>query len=516
LNNNVTTDSTLPSERQAGVCLHLTSLPGQFGIGEIGDAAIAFVDSMVRMNLRVWQFLPTGPTAYGDSPYQPLSTFANNEMLIDIATLTRESMVTSDEADSLRHLPAGHVDYGELVPLKKRILERVAGRFRSLATSAAKAEFDGFVEQHNSVWLHDYALYRVIKRLHKELPWLDWQTEYAQRDEKALRKIETDYGREIEDIKIIQSLFDRQWRRLHEYAADHGVILFGDLPIYIALDSADAWANRDLLCLENNGKPSHVAGVPPDYFSEHGQLWGNPVYDWHAHAATGYRWWIDRMRAAAAFSDIVRIDHFRGFEAYWSVPAAASTAQTGKWEPGPGDAIFDALRQQLEHLPIVAEDLGVITPEVEALRDRHQIPGMKVLQFEVGNDDFDLAWIHDNCVCYTGTHDNDTTAGWFAGSPDDQRSHAEILKTRKKVLEMTNGSPKTIHADLFKLACSTEARLAIAPMQDFLGLGSDARLNTPGTLGNNWRWRLTAEQLTPGIMASVADNIGTSGRSRSD
>jgi len=503
---------TVPPEPRAGVCLHVTSLPGRYGIGEIGDAAHEFIDAMARMNFRVWQFLPIGPTGYGDSPYQPLSTFANNEMLIDIATLIRAGVVTSNEADTLIHLPADKVDYGALIPRKRQLLERAAGRFHAQASSEVKADFDRFVERNDAIWLHEYALYRILKALHRELPWPEWAAQYAQRETKALRKVEAEYGKEIENIKIIQCLLYRQWRRLRLHAADNGVLLFGDMPIYIALDSSDAWANRELLSLDDHCRPSHVAGVPPDYFSEHGQLWGNPVYNWQVHADTGYRWWSNRLRQAAELADIVRIDHFRGFEAYWSVPAGSPTAEAGEWQPGPGDAIFDALRRDLGQLPIVAEDLGVITPEVEALRDRHEIPGMKVLQFEVSHENFDLEKIGENCVCYTGTHDNDTTVGWFHGSPGDIRSREEILRTQKQVLEITNGRPETIHQDLIRLAFASNARLAIAPMQDFLGLGSGARMNTPGTLRNNWRWRLTSEQLTPAVMASIGEMIAVAGR----
>ena len=504
---------TLPAARSAGVCLHITSLPGRYGVGEIGDAAFEFVDVMTRMNLRVWQFLPTGPTAYGDSPYQPLSTFAGNELLIDTATLIRAGLLTSNEADSLLRLPTGTVDYGKLIPIKKSLLERSAGRFFSRATAGVKADFDGFLDKNDSAWLHDYALFRILKTLHNERPWHDWTEKYVQRDPKALSQIEESAATDIETIKINQFLFDRQWRRLRDYARERGVLMFGDMPICIALDSSDAWANRDIVCLDQHGRPTHVAGVPPDYFSEDGQLWGNPLYDWDRHAANGYQWWIERLRRSAELADLVRIDHFRGFEAYWSVPADATTARIGEWLPGPGDAIFRAIRDKLGNLPIVAEDLGVITPEVEALRDRHHIPGMKVLQFEVSDDDFCINDIENNCVCYTGTHDNDTTVGWFHGSPDDNRSEMEIRRTRDQVIDITGGQADTIHNDLIKLAFSSAARLSIAPMQDYLGLGSEARLNTPGTSTNNWRWRVEAEQLTPALMDSVAAMVAAADRS---
>lgn len=503
---------TLPAERLAGVCLHITSLPGRYGIGEIGDAAFEFIDTMTRMDLRVWQFLPTGPTAYGDSPYQPLSTFAGNELLIDTATLIRAGLLTSNEADKLLHLPTAAVDYRDLIPVKRALLRRATGRFYAQANADVRADFSAFLDDNDTAWLHDYALFRVLKTQHGERAWPEWKTEFVQRDAKALRWVEQHHAADLESVKIDQFLFHRQWHRLREYAAEHGVLMFGDMPICIALDSSDAWANRDVVWLDEAGRPTHVAGVPPDYFSEDGQLWGNPLYDWDKHAASGYRWWIERLRKSVELTDIVRIDHFRGFEAYWSVPADATSARVGEWLPGPGDAIFDAMRDALGQLPIVAEDLGVITPEVEALRRRHRIPGMKVLQFELGNDDFDVGAIDDNCVCYTGTHDNDTTLGWFRGSSNDRRGDAEIRRTRDQVLKFTNGRPETIHNDVIKLAFSTEARLAIAPLQDYLGLGSEARLNTPGTPADNWRWRVETELLTPALANSVAEMVAAAGR----
>jgi 4-alpha-glucanotransferase len=506
--------SVLAADRNAGVCLHITSLPGNYGIGEIGDPARSFIDDMVRMNLGVWQFLPAGPTAYGDSPYQPLSTFAINELFIDIATCIRTGLVTSNEADSLLDLPRHTVDYGELIPRKTALLDRAAGRFHAQATSAIKSDFDRFMQSNDSAWLNDYAVYRVLKSLHNELPWTAWADEYVHRDSRALKNAEDRHANDMESIKILQFLASYQWRALREYAESKNVLLFGDMPIYIALDSSDAWANRELLLLDGNGMPTQVAGVPPDYFSADGQLWGNPVYDWSVHADTAFRWWIERLCRAGEMAGIVRIDHFRGFESYWSVPADAENARAGAWRPGPGDAMFVAMREALGKLPIVAEDLGVITPEVEALRDRHGIPGMKVLQFEVGERDFDPGDIGRNTVCYTGTHDNDTTRGWFAGSPADNRSQKEIERTRKAVLDITGGSPETIHNDLIRLAFSTKSRLAIAPMQDYLGLDSAARLNRPGVPMGNWRWRLRQQELTPALIDSIAAMVDDAGRGR--
>ncbi len=507
---------TLPAGRRAGVSLHITSLPGAYGIGEIGQRAFDFVDAMRQMQLGVWQILPTGPTAYGDSPYQPLSTFAGNELLIDVADLINRGLLKKSEVAELQTLPKRYVDYGALIPIKNRLLRLAAQRFANQANAAGYADFQAFLESHNGTWLHDYALFRVLKTRHGERSWLEWQPDYVHRDTRALRRLETSAADEIASIKIIQFLFRRQWREFKDYAHVNGISLFGDMPIYIALDSADAWANREILQLDRDGMPTHVAGVPPDYFSADGQLWGNPLYAWDAHAANGYRWWIDRLRASTELVDIVRIDHFRGFEAYWAVPADSNTARVGAWEPGPGDAIFDAMRNALGHLPIVAEDLGIITPEVDALRDRHQIPGMVVLQFDVCDESFELGRVSENCICYTGTHDNDTTIGWFHGSPNDTRSQREISDAQQAVLRITGGEPETIHTDLIKAAFSTNARLAIAPMQDYLGLGSEARFNTPGTSVNNWRWRLLDSQLTDEFRDLVTDMVNASGRGTAD
>jgi 4-alpha-glucanotransferase len=420
---------------------------------------------MRAMQLGVWQFLPTGPTAYGDSPYQSLSTFAGNEMLIGIGDLVEMQLLADFEVEELTTLPTHYVDYGTLIPCAE------------------------FIAANDAAWLHDYALFRILKTRHGERPWPEWKPEYVHRDEGALQEIEASAAAQIRAIKIMQFLFHYQWLELRDYAHSKGVTLFGDMPICIALDSSDAWANRDMLCIDEDGHPDHVAGVPPDYFSEDGQLWGNPLYDWDKHAATGYQWWVERLRASAELADIVRIDHFRGFEAYWSIPADADTAREGTWEPGPGDAIFDAMKDSLGELPIVAEDLGVITPEVEDLRDRHEIPGMHVLQFDVCDADFQLSDVGQNSVCYTGTHDNDTTLGWFNGSPDDIRTTDEIELAQKAVLKITGGTPETIHT-----------------------LGSEARINTPGTLGGNWRWRVLDSQLTPEVCDNVAELVRASGR----
>lgn len=508
---NKVSGTALSEQSSAGVLLHMTSLPGDYGVGELGGAAFAFVDRMKTMGLSVWQFLPLGPTAYGDSPYQPLSSFAGNEMLIDIAELIRLQLISSDEAAPLTRLSRDQVDYGKLIPIKRKLLSLAASRFDARATAQLKTAFDEFRHKHDK-WLHDYALFRVLKTRHDEVAWPQWPEPLAKRDRAALRRVEQQSGAELKATKLAQFLFDDQLRRLKHYANDNGIRLFGDIPIYVALDSADVWAHREIVLIDGNARPNVVAGVPPDYYSKDGQLWGNPVYDWSYHQRDGYQWWIDRLQQAMAATDLVRIDHFRGFEAYWAVPACEKTARNGTWMPGPGFALFDAMRQALGELPIIAENLGVITPPVEALRNEYAMPGMIILQFDASKEDFNIDDIEANCVCYTGGHDNDTTLGWFNGGPGDIRSKDEIRKEQRVILAKIDGKPETIHLDLIRYAFASKARLAIVPMQDFLGLGSESRLNTPGTQHNNWRWRLLDEQLTNPLCDSIAAMVDAGGR----
>lgn len=501
-----------PPERSAGVCLHITSLPGPYGIGEIGVEARRFVDTMRHMKLSVWQFLPIGPTAYGNSPYQPLSTFAGNEMLIDIDNIIELGLLESSEVSSLTSLSHEFVDYSTLIPLKTRLLRLAAGRFTSTADIAIKQAYETFVSANNSAWLHDYSLFRVLKARHQDRPWIDWHPDFVHRNEHAMAEFESSAGDEIEAVKILQFLFFRQWSEFKNYANSNGVQLFGDLPIYIALDSADAWANPEILRIDDDGQPDRVAGVPPDYFSEDGQLWGNPLYDWEAHKADGYAWWVQRLQATSRLVDLVRIDHFRGFESFWSIPTDADTARSGQWEVGPGDEIFAAFKAAIGALPIVAEDLGLITPEVEALRDRHELPGMAVLQFMICDPEFDADKIPQNRICYTGTHDNDTTLGWFRGGDGDRRSGDEIRAGQEKVLQQTGGDEQTVSIDIIEMALSTRCKIAIAPLQDILGLGSDSRLNTPGTSSDNWRWRVRRDQLSNTHCDTIATMVQNSGR----
>ncbi|MEL6302059.1 MAG: 4-alpha-glucanotransferase [Pseudomonadota bacterium] len=498
---------SLTAARKAGVCMHITSLPGPHGIGEIGRDAHAFVEAISAAGLEVWQLLPTGPTAYGDSPYQPLSSRAGNPMLIELRDLVELGLLHAEEIDTLRSLSADKVEYGSLIDEKTRLLQRAALRFEDVATTPLLNQYAAFVGQHDKDWLHDYALFRTLKTMHAERPWIEWQPEFRDRHSQALQRLATEQVEAIFAVKLIQFLFYRQWERLREVASENNVLLFGDMPIYLALDCADAWARRELLRLDEQGQPTHVAGVPPDYFSEDGQLWGNPLYDWEYHASTGFDWWVGRVQHTLTMVDIVRIDHFRGFETYWSIPWGSENARTGVWEYGPKDALFEAITARLGPLPIVAEDLGDITPEVTELRQRQSLPGMSVLQFMVPDVHFDPDQISRDSVAYTGTHDNDTSVGWFLGGPGDMRSANEIREHQALTLERTGGTAADVHWGLVRMAFGTEACMAIIPMQDFLGLGSDARLNTPGKPADNWQWRLRAGQFDSQMITRIREAV---------
>ncbi len=502
----------LSDRRQAGVYLHVSSLPGPYGIGDLGASARDFIDFMRRSALSVWQFLPLGPTGYGNSPYQPLSSFAGNELLIAPDDLIELGLVDEDETAALLALPGDRVDFDRLIPRKNAVLDLAAARFSSRASAALQLEYSRFIARHEAEWLNDYALFRILKSEFEPRPWQGWPGPLRWREPGALAAFAAVHRDRLEAVRVIQFLFWRQWNVLRRYATESGVRLFGDLPIYIALDSADAWARPGLLRLDADGWPRVVAGVPPDYFSADGQLWGNPLYDWPRHETGGYAWWIDRLRASLLLADFVRIDHFRGFESYWAVPAGAATAREGRWEPGPRDALFDAFRKTFGGLPIVAENLGVITEEVEALRHRHGLPGMVVLQFAVGDPGFRLEQIEENEVCYTGTHDNDTTAGWFHGGRDDTRTADDVRAAQEAALRLTGGTAESIALDFVRTAFASNARLAVVPLQDLLQLGSQARMNTPGKTGDNWQWRATVAHFSADLCDNVARIVTTTAR----
>lgn len=485
--------------RSAGILLHPTSLPGPHGIGELGGEAIRFVDLLVQAGLTVWQMLPLGPTGYGNSPYQCFSAFAGNPLLIDAGT-------GAEFAD-------GPVDFARVIPFKQALVRRATGRF------LPDADYHAFVTRE-AWWLEDYALFMALKAAHGGAAWTDWDPAVAHREQAGLAAWSARLSEEIEHFRREQAIFAHQFRELKQACGDRGVRLMGDVPIYVAHDSADVWANRALFKLDDNGRPTVQAGVPPDYFSATGQLWGNPIYDWDAHRTQGFEWWIRRLRAAFEQFDLVRLDHFRGFEAYWEIPGDAPTAATGRWVPGPGVELFDALERALGRLPIVAENLGVITPEVEALRSRYGFPGMSVLQFAFSGGPRPNPFLPHNhtreTVVYTGTHDNDTTRGWWeSGGGGSTRSDQAVAEEQAFARQYLATDGREIHWALIRAALGSVADTAIIPLQDLLGLGSEARMNLPGRETGNWSFRFSFEQITPEIVARMRALVEMYDRQRS-
>lgn len=484
--------------RSSGILLHPTSLPGPWGIGDLGPAAYSFVDFLHAAGQSLWQILPLGPTGYGDSPYQCFSAFAGNPLLISLDALIQKGLLGYDEVVSAaaeRHLSLDTVHYGEVMEFKLPLLWRAYERMQEGAIPEVGEAFQTFKHDH-AAWLDDYALFMALKDAHGGQPWNSWEPALRQRDPDALAQARQAHARAIDWQQFLQFLFFRHWARLKAYANEHGIKIIGDAPIFVAFDSADVWAHQQRFFLDAHGNPSVVAGVPPDYFSPTGQRWGNPLYRWSTMASDGYAWWVARLRASFSQVDILRLDHFRGFAAYWEVPATEETAMNGRWVKGPGADLFAHLERALGHLPIIAEDLGLITPDVHALRDQFDFPGMKVLQFAFGEPENPyLPHYHvPNCVVYTGTHDNNTSVGWFQDLSEPEREQVRAYLGR-------DGAD--IAWDLIRLALMSVADLAIVPFQDVLRLGADARMNTPGHLGQNWAWRFRSEALNEGLAGGL-------------
>ena len=504
-------------ERASGVLLHPTSLPGPYGIGEIGPEAYRFIDVMQGMGQHLWQILPLGPTSFGDSPYQSPSTFAGNPLWISFDLLIQDKLLTKAQLKHFPAFPADKVDFGPVIAARFAVLKKVCASFGEKASPDMQAEFADFCAR-SADWLDDYALFSALKDAHGGVPWTQWEPELGRREPAALQAARERHAEDVRAVKIVQYLFDRQWKRLRAYGAERRIQFIGDIPIFVAHDSADVWAHPHLFFLKPDGQPSVVAGVPPDYFSATGQLWGNPLYNWDAHRAQNYDWWMARLRRIFELVDVVRIDHFRGFEAYWEIPGGETTAMNGKWVKGPDQHLFEVLLQRMGRLPIIAEDLGVITPPVEALRDRFEFPGMRILQFAFGADEraaeFRPESYPAHCCVYTGTHDNDTTVGWFnsqagAGST---RTQDQIDAERKMILDYLGTDGHEIHWDLIHLGSRSNADTFVTPLQDLLGLGSEARMNTPGVAGGNWQWRFTWDQLTDEIRDRFAYVTRSTGR----
>ncbi len=477
---------TLP--RCSGILLHPTSLRGPYGIGDLGAGAYRFVDWLEANGQTIWQVLPLGPTSYGDSPYQTLSAFAGSSLLISLDRLVEDGLLTKGDLADAPPFPANSVDYGWVGPYHNQKLASAWRNFSGGADQLLRQDFERFVDE-NHFWLEDFALFVTLKTRHRLRPWVEWEREFRRRDPAALAYASANFAEQVNSERFRQWLFYRQWRALKLYAKSKGVRLFGDLPIFVAHDSADVWANQREYFLDEAGNSTVVAGVPPDYFSPTGQRWGNPLYRWEVMHADGYQWWIRRVRALLKLVDYIRIDHFRGFEAYWEIPASEATAVKGKWVKGPGAAFFEAIRAAMGELPIMAEDLGLITSGVEKLRDAFGFPGMKVLQF-AWSDPANPFLPHNhpvNCVVYTGTHDNNTTRGWWENEVDPG--------TRAFVKDYLGHDAGDIVWDMARLGMRSAGRVFIMPMQDVLGLGAAARLNTPGKAADNWTWRMPANAL---------------------
>lgn len=486
-------------QRVSGILLHPTSLPSPYGIGDLGQAAYDFIDFLKAARQHLWQTLPLTPTGFGDSPYQSFSAFAGQPLLISPKHLVELGFLNESE---LSDCPTGDeelVDYGAIIPWKTKILNLAFSRFSECASSELFAEYETFIQKH-SFWLEDYALYMSCKDMHEGREWLAWEAEYRTPTPETKASLKEFLQKDMKYYYFVQFIFYKEWFALKEYANKNEVKIIGDIPLFVSLDSADVWANQELFQLDSEGYPTVVAGVPPDYFSETGQLWGNPLYNWDRQKSDGYQWWISRVRHQLHLSDYLRIDHFRGLESYWAIPYGEETAINGEWIPGPGADLFTAIEDALgKNLPIIAEDLGIITPEVEALRDQFGFPGMRILQFGFDSEEESTFLPHQfttpNCVCYTGTHDNNTTKGWYASASE---------YSRDKVRYYMNTDGYNIHWDFLRTCLGTIATYAIVPLQDVLGIGEEGRMNTPGIGVNNWAWRYKKHALSQGLAEGLA------------
>jgi 4-alpha-glucanotransferase len=475
-------------KRSSGIILHPTSLPGPDGIGDLGLEAYRWIDFLSNSGCSLWQVLPLGPTGYGDSPYQCFSAFAGNPYLISPTLLLEDGLLTLEYLTSRPKFDSESVNFSEMMTWKNSLFEIAFERFQKSRRKNQIAEYQQFLIDQ-SFWLDDFALFMAIKKTQDDVSWKDWPAGLRKREPGALEKFLENNKSAINYQIFLQFLFFRQWRSVKDYANGRGISIIGDIPIFVAYDSADAWSHPEMFYLNSKGLPIVVAGVPPDYFSPTGQLWGNPLYRWNYHKKTGYSWWIKRIKSTLEQFDLIRLDHFRGFAGYWEIPAGNSTAEIGRWVKGPGVSFFKTVKHSLGSLPIIAEDLGVITPDVVSLRTMFELPGMRVFQFGFASDPSDAFLPHNypvRCVAYTGTHDNDTTLGWYISAPEIERDLCRRYLA---------SSGADISWDMIRAVWSSVAVIALAPMQDLLSLGTEARMNFPGKLGGNWTWRMDADAL---------------------
>lgn len=483
-------------KRASGILLHITSLPSEYGIGDFGRMAYAVADFLAASKQGLWQILPLTPTGFGDSPYQSYSAFAGNTNMISPEKLLQEGLLSKDDLADTPKFNVDRVDFDAVIKFKTAILAKAFQQFKASANSQQRNEFETFCSYARR-WLNDYALFRALMKAHNDSAWNTWPKDLALRDEAALVLARKDLHDEIEAQKFYQYLFFKQWFQLKAYCTEKRIQIVGDMPIFVAHNSSDVWANPELFKLKEDGSPEVVAGVPPDYFSEDGQLWGNPIYNWDAMRETNFQWWIERLRETLKLVDLVRIDHFRGFAAAWEVPAEDKTARNGEWVEVPGRELFETLQQAFEELPVFAEDLGVITPDVEQLRDDFNLSGMKVLQFGLGGDASNTYLPHHytrNTVVYTGTHDNDTVVGWYESRKQSKEAYAK--RELNFCLKYLHSTGEEIHWDFTRAAFSSVADTAIIQLQDLLGLDTNARMNLPATEEGNWNWRVRASMLT--------------------
>ena len=498
--------------------MHPTSLPGRFGIGDLGDEAYRFADFLAAAGQSLWQVLPLGPTGYGNSPYACYSAFAGNPLLISPRRLVAEGLLVEDDLSDTPVLPEERVDFERAHEFKDELLAKAFARFKQTDFPELRSAFEGFCARQ-AEWLDDYTLFRALKDAHAGKAWNQWDLPLARRDATALARSREALREQVEAQKFYQFLFFKQWFDLKAYCNDRGIKLIGDIPIFVAEDSADVWTRPDQFKLDQDGRPLVVAGVPPDYFSKTGQLWGNPLYNWDRMRACGFEWWIRRVAATLQTVDRLRIDHFRGFVACWEIPVGDKTAERGSWVAAPGRELFTAIREALGELPIIAEDLGVITPEVEVLRDDFGFPGLRVLQFAFSSysNNIDLPHnYHRNVVVYTGTHDNDTTVGWFNSVAGERstRDAQQIACEREFCLKYLHADGKEIHWDFIRAVFASVANTAVVSLQDVLGLGTEARMNLPNSTTGNWAWRFKAEALTDDLAQRLKDLTKIYGRVR--
>lgn len=483
--------------RKSGILLPIASLPTKYGIGGFSKEAYEFVDWVKKTGCRYWQILPLGPTGYGDSPYQSISTFAGNPYFIDLDELIEDGLIEKADCENVDYGgDKRYIDYGRIYNTRLKILRKA---FEN-SDLGKDEEYKAFCKK-NAYWLDDYALFISLKNGHNGACWADWEEDIKTRKPAALKEAKEKYAEDINFYRFNQFIFNRQWKKLKSYANENGIEIIGDIPIYVAFDSADAWANQKLFEFDELGNPTEVAGCPPDGFSADGQLWGNPIYNWSYHKRTSYKWWISRVSHSFELYDVVRIDHFRGFDEFYAIPAGESTAKNGKWKKGPGMLLFNAIKEALGDKPIIAEDLGFLTDSVREMLAESGFPGMKVLQFAFYPYDPSIYLPHnhiENCVVYTGTHDNDTTKGWFTSLRDDEKAYIA------EYMGCGSINPNDVSWMMIKAAFRSVANLCVVPMQDFLNCGSEARLNAPSTFGNNWRWRILDNECTPELAEKIA------------